>query len=494
MPEAGGEDRRHRHPKYRDGSKQGTGKGVPPGSELIIVARRGPQARLLKDLAGAAGADVRPLFGDLPQRLQRHPGARGQNLPDLSRYYTVDAPVERFTAIAAALRRLPSVETVYIKPPVDLPWHTAIPCPPLAAVPPAVTPDFTSRQRYLNAAPGGINARFAWTIPGGRGYKVWIIDVERAWNFTHEDLLQNQGGVIGGTPPITHPDFQKMVDHGTACVGILSGDRNNRGIVGICPEANLRAVSTFGATGSERTAPSIMQATAALRPGDIMLLELHRSGPANNFQEVADRSGYIAVEWFEDDFDAILTATQLGIIVVEAAGNGWENLDDGIYDTPHPDFSSRWRNPFRRQSWDSGAILVGAGAPPVGSHGVDRSRLDFSNYGMAVDAQGWGYEVTTTGYGCLQGGSSQDRWYSHRFGGTSGATPMVAGALACLQGILRQAGLALLTPTSARDLLRLTGSPQPPPPAGTVLERIGSRPNLKAMLAGLARRRGYPIP
>jgi hypothetical protein len=494
MPEAGGEDRRHRHPKHRDGSKQGTRKGIAPGSELIIVARRGAQAALLKNFARAANAEVRPLFGDLPQQLQRHPGARSQSLPNLSRYYTVDAPVERFTAIAAALRQLPSVETVYIKPPIDLPWHTAVACQPLAAPPPTVTPDFTPRQRYLDAAPGGINARLAWKIPGGRGYKVWIIDVERAWNFTHEDLLQNQGGVIGGSPPTTHPDFQKMRDHGTASIGILSGDRNNRGIVGICPEASLRAVSTFGATGFERTAPAIVQATAALRPGDIMMLELHRSGPANNFEEVADRSGYIAVEWFEDDFEAIATATQLGIIVVEAAGNGWEGLDDVIYDTPHPGFSSRWHNPFRRQLWDSGAILVGAGAPPVGSHGVDRSRLDFSNYGSVVDAQGWGYEVTTTGYGCLQGGPSQDRWYSHRFGGTSGATPMVAGALACVQGILRKAGLALLTPTTSRDLLRSTGSAQPPPPPGAARERIGARPNLSAMLRELARRRGYSIP
>ncbi|MEK8170065.1 hypothetical protein NKH77_10840 [Streptomyces sp. M19] len=43
----------------------------------------------------------------------------------------------------------------------------------------------------------------------------------------------------------------------------------------------------------------------------------------------------------------------------------------------------------------------GAGAPPPGTHGrdhgPDRSRLEFSNYGMRLDAQGWGREVTTTG-------------------------------------------------------------------------------------------------
>ena len=61
----------------------------------------------------------------------------------------------------------------------------------MAALPgdaPAITPDFTASQIYLNPAPAGIDARFAWTKPGGRGEGVTIIDCEWGWNFSHEDL------------------------------------------------------------------------------------------------------------------------------------------------------------------------------------------------------------------------------------------------------------------------------------------------------------------
>src|SRR5207247_4027415 len=127
-------------------------------------------------------------------------------------------------------------------------------------------------------------------------------------------------------------------------------------------------------------------------------------------------------------------------------------------------FPASWRNPFRRNPIDAGAILVGAGAPPPGTHGhnhgPDRSRLSFSNYGAAIDVQGWGREVTSCGYGDLQGGPDQDFWYTDQFGGTSSASPIVVGALGCLQGILRKKNLPPLPPERARQLLRDTASPQ----------------------------------
>ena len=61
---------------------------------------------------------------------------------------------------------------------------------------------------------------------------------------------------------------------------------------------------------------------------------MHRPGPRFNFATRADQRGYIAVEWWPDDFAAILNATNRGIIVVEAAGNGAENLDDASVSDP----------------------------------------------------------------------------------------------------------------------------------------------------------------
>jgi hypothetical protein len=177
-----------------------------------------------------------------------------------------------------------------------------------------------------------------------------------------------------------------------------------------------------------------------------------------------------------------------GVIVVEAAGNGAENLDDALYDTAAAGFPASWKNPFNTANPSSGAVLVGAGAPPPGTHGTDhgpdRSRLDFSNYGARLDAQGWGREVTTTGYGNLQGGA-ENIYYTDTFSGTSSASPIVVGALASMQGILRAAGKPLLTPATSQSVLRQTGSPQQDAPGRPATQRIGNRPDIRAAISHL---------
>ncbi|MFI0479731.1 FG-GAP-like repeat-containing protein [Actinomadura sp. 9N215] len=148
------------------------------------------------------------------------------------------------------------------------------------------------------------------------------------------------------------------------------------------------------------------------------------------------------------------------------------------------DSSARGRSDPANPS--SGAVLVGAGAPPPGTHGVDwgpdRSRLGFSNFGARVDAQGWGSEVTTTGYGDLQGGSDPDLWYTNSFNGTSSASPIVVGALAATQGVLAARGHRRLTSGHARWLVRATGSPQQDAPDRPSSQRIGNRPNLRELI------------
>jgi hypothetical protein len=307
---------------------------------------------------------------------------------------------------------------------------------------------------------------------------VRIIDIEGAWRFSHEDLLQNQGGVIGGTPS---PDLNWR-NHGTAVVGTFGGDLNAFGVTGIAPDANTRAISIFGAGMS--SARAITDAANALSPGDIILIELHAPGPRFNFTAPNGQRGFVAMEFWPADFAAIVYATSVrGVIVIEAAGNGAENYDDPLYNVRPAGFPASWRNPFNLANPQSGAIIVGAGAPPPGTHGrnhgPDRSRLDFSNFGARVDVQGWGQEVTTCGYGDLQGGSNEDLWYTDTFNGTSSASPVVVGAVACLQGGLRGRSRPLLTPATARDLLRTTGSPQLDAPGRPATQRIGNRPNLR---------------
>jgi len=452
-----------------------------------IASAVGANVDLLASVLDAVGANMHPLFGDSEVRMQAilaslSASADTPDLPDLSVYYHVDAPDEHLDALAEKLRSLDAVHTAYVKPGAE-PASLMSDVLPRAEEPPAGTPDFTGRQGYLDAAPGGIDAHYAWTKPGGGGAGVGIIDIEGEWQFTHEDLRRNQGGVVGGTVA----NDLGWRNHGTAVVGEFGGDRNGFGITGICPDANVRAISIFGTNWG--SAPAIRRAADMLNPGDIILIELHRPGPRFNFQGRNDQRGYIAVEWWPDDFDAIRYAVGRGVVVVEAGGNGAENLDDAIYDHAAPGFPSGWSNAFRRGGRDSGAILVGAGAPPPGTHGRsygnDRSRLDFSNYGSAIDAQGWGREVTTTGYGDLQGGASEDFWYTDQFSGTSSAWPIILGTLGCVQGFLRASGKTPLTPAAARNLLRSTGSPQQDGPNGPATQRIGNRPNLRQMIDSL---------
>ena len=475
------------------------------GRELIVIASpdlglrargesvasvTGSDINPLSDLLASEGIRLRPLFGTSEERVQAQVASAAEEtdaeLPDLSVFYRVEAPDERLEDLAASLRQMDGIEAAYVKPPAEPAQVVLNDMTPIAEDAPPVSPDFTPRQLYLDPAPGGIDARYAWTRTGGRGQGVRIIDVEGAWNFSHEDLLQNQGGVIGGTQS-TSLDWR---NHGTAVVGVFSADDNGFGVTGICSDANVRAISIFGGTGS---AGAIRQAADALSAGDIILIELHRPGPRFNFQQRMDQLGYIAVEWWPDDFAAVQYATGRGVIVVEAGGNGAQDLDDALYsarpNTTPVIFPVTWTNPFNRANRDSGAIVVGAGAPPPNTHGRnygnDRSRLGFSNFGALIDAQGWGREVTTCGYGDLQGGTDENLWYTDTFSGTSSASPVIVGTLGCLQGVLRAQNRPLLTPATARNILRSTGSPQQDEPGRPATQRIGNRPDLRQAIAQL---------
>jgi len=412
----------------------------------------------------------------------------GQRL-DLSIFYKITAPDEKLEALAAKLRELNVVQTAYIKPGAELTIVDNSIAFQSGLLPGLVTGDFTAQQIYLkDASEGGVGVDCAWAKEGGRGQQVKIIDVEGAWRFSHEDLTQNSCGQIGG---ISTPDLGWR-NHGTAVLGVLGGDSNNLGVTGICPDAIVGGSSIFGASTAPdapiwSAAAAIRLAADSLNTGDIILIEHHLPGRIANFEPRPDQRGYLPIEWWPCNLAAIQYATARGIIVVEAAGNGQQDLDNIIYeddpDAPHGPFPDWWKNPFPRNPIDSGAIVVGAGIPPQrvfgGTEEKDRRRLKETSFGSMVDAQGWGDNVVSCGYGGLfENDADEDRWYTSRFNGTSSAAAMVAGVVACIQGASKAVN-NVLSPATVRTLLRDDNLNSPQTPLGaTSTVRIGPRPDL----------------
>ncbi len=329
--------------------------------------------------------------------------------------------------------------------------------------------NFEPAQGYLDSPPNGIGAMAVWPLRGGRGERITVCDIEGNWNRRHEDLPR---GIrfLGGTV-INDVGWR---NHGTAVLGEIISRPGEIGTVGIAHRAR-GAVHSAIISGRWNTALAIRNAARRLRAGDVILIELQGTGPRGN---------YVAMQYWNDVFSAIRFATDRDITVVEAAGNGNENFDSRIY-----------RGTGLQR--DSGAIVVGAGVPPTNFYdyfgrrpfsggdpgtryqhiGVPRSRIWFSNYGKIVNVQAWGWHVTTLGYGDAQGGS-ENRWYTLHFSGTSSASPIVTGAVACIQGRAKTRRRGLLTPRKVRSLLIRTGTPQEPGPGAPLRQHIGPQPNL----------------
>ncbi|MBN2226797.1 MAG: S8 family serine peptidase [candidate division Zixibacteria bacterium] len=377
--------------------------------------------------------------------------ASGKQLADLNLYYSI--PVTDPSEAENLINRLNSFEAVEIAYLEPVPFEAVDVDPP--------TPNYEGDQDYLLAAPSGVDHYYAKTQPGGDGAGVKIIDIELAWTEDHEDLEKAIGGTIVGDDPVGA--------HGTAVIGVMIAGDNGYGVTGICPGADIGMISVNDISIEE----AILIAVDNLERGDIILIEIHSPGPHYNFEYRQDQLGYICVEYWQGNYDAMLYAWAKGLIVVEAGGNGAENFDNtGIYGQL---FDTTYRN--------SHAIIVGAGAPPDGEYGVDRSRLSFSNYGERVNLQGFGQNVVTTGYGDLfDGGDDPNQYYTATFSGTSSASPIVTGAVACLQGYYKAAHGVPLTVDYARDVLNATGSPQ----QGDLSRHIGPRPALQAAFAALA--------
>ncbi|MCZ7558339.1 MAG: HYR domain-containing protein [Bacteroidia bacterium] len=381
----------------------------------------------------------------------------GKEVADMNSYFILTVPENVDTELWLDL--LNELEDVEIAQPVPLPAPQPLP------------DDFQPLQGYLEEATGGIDASsYAWAIAGGTGANVRIVDLEYSWNLNHQDLPSGITTLIPGGRTAVDP-FNDT-DHGTAVLGELVSLNNGWGTTGIAHDAEI-FVAPVSWDNGYNLAAALTNAAASLSAGDILLIEQQTQGP--NYIDNTSQFGLVPSEWQESVYNAIVTAVGNGIHVVEAAGNGSQDLDGAEYSA-----GNGGHYPFNG-SKNSGAIIVGAGARPGGST-TDRSRLGFSCFGARVNVQGWGEGVMTTGYGTYYSeGPNNNLDYRSTFGGTSSASPIVTGAVALIGSMQEEINNNVMTPAAMRSLLIATGSPQQAG-ANPLSENIGPRPSIRAAI------------
>jgi len=178
-------------------------------------------------------------------------------------------------------------------------------------------------------------------------------------------------------------------------------------------------------------------------------------------------------------FRAIQLASQLGIVVIEAAGNGEGNLDH--YRAPNGRHVLNRSLPLELR--DSGAIVVGAAATPT----LPRTRHPQSNFGTRVDCHSWGEGIIAPGAfpagGVVPTVTASSYWPQNPgFGHTSGASAIIAGVALLVQdlAVRSPSGPGRLRPPVMRSLLS-------EPAVGTTSDAatapIGRQPDLSRIAA-----------
>lgn len=375
--------------------------------------------------------------------------------PDFSAWLQVETPAgANANELAKRLRKLANVETAYVMRPGP---------PPM---PVSATDDRRNlKQDYQDAARKGIDARYAWDFLGGDGAGIGFVDLEQGWNLNHEDLKDAKITIISGKDTM----YRR---HGTSALGVVLMVDNTSGGVGIAPSAKGRVISQWQPELSPesptpvhviKTAIAIEDAADKMLDGDVLLIEAQEYDPED------DDSYEWPVEIFDLSYEKIRLATAAGIVVVEAGGNGGYDLD-AYRNKPGKKIFDRRSAGFR----DSGAIMVGAGCSATPHSRLSRPNRR-SNYGSRIDCYAWGENIDTT---TTNVPGTSNTGYTPDFGGTSGASAIVAGAALIVQGIAQAALGRRFSPRELRDLLTKNGTPS----ANPETDRIGVMPDLRAII------------
>jgi len=345
---------------------------------------------------------------------------QGVVIPNLGSFVTLHFPANADTQrIAQELSRLPEVERA-VAVPKAIPPQTPLNEPLVG----------TTDQVVLNPVSGLENQWYifrcrtnhAWTMASGEG--VVIADIDWGYRTSHQDLasrldLSHAYNAFDGS---TNVSTGGSVSHGTAVMGIAGGADNNLGMAGFAYGATLWPVQADSGPGPALGGNAWARAIDWVRTANsggrrkVIILEV-QTGSFGNYEMVPSVNA------------AIRTAIAHGVVVCVAAGNGDRNA--GIDDSGNP-------------IPETGSILVGA----TEYHATQNRRAGFSNFGprIVVCAPGDGSHDLTCS-------SSSDSAYRNGFGGTSGATPKVAGAVALILDVNPN-----LSHAEIRTILNSTGT------------------------------------
>lgn len=326
-----------------------------------------------------------------------------------------------------------------------------IPVEPPADIAPT-TLNYETNQTYLGPDPG-INMQYAWNL-GLSGTGIKVRDIEYGCNFNHEELNSVNVSIATGMT-ISSSATSVYTEHGTSVFGVVMADKGSYGVSGLAYGAQeMILFPEWQQSGYDRIF-AISQAIQNSQAGDVIIYEM---------QAYDENNHLLPAEYDLAVWNLTKAATDAGIIIVEAAGNGSRDLDSATYTA----YMNRG---------NSGAMLIGGGSPSV-----NHIKLSFSNYGSRVDLQGWGGSVFTSGFtgGSFLIGGDPNQGYTN-FAGTSSATPMVASCVIVLQSYYHGLTGNYLSPLEMKNLLINTGIPQ----GTSVPGHIGPLPNMQSALAAI---------
>ena len=378
----------------------------------------------------------------------------GFDVADMNNYYLFKVTDRNGDprGLLADLLKLDLVQTGYYEP---------IPEPATCGNDPApTTPDYVPDQDYREAAPTGIDINYAWALSPayGKGRNIdRFQDLEQGWCESHEDFPSL---VIRNPPDAT---TEREFNHGTAVVSIVGACDDGKGVSGLTPNVYMTARVV---TNHTSTAASLTAIGGDLLTGEVYLIEMHAPGPAQGDTCVCncEQFEFIAMEYWQGNFDAILANSTNGRYCIEAAGNGSMDLDWSGYNRA---FDLTFR--------DSQAIVVGAG-----TSGVEHNATCWTNHGTRISAYSWGENVYAAGYGNVFNQADCEQDYTWSFGGTSSASPIVTGAAISLSTIHGVMYGSYLSPLDLRARLQLNGTPQGP---FDTWKELNVQPNMKGILA-----------